>query len=136
MGVKFWLPFVIFIHNQNQFDNVSTKFIERPNFSQRLLFNLDEHSNNYCESEDVEDLCDQLWKDMMIWTSNITSADIFRAIVSGSIFHDSSLSVSFYRSEQDLDEMYIYVKATNYEYCVECSARMVWNLPMFKEVML
>ena len=90
----------------------------------------------YCMNKDIDDLCDQLWKDMWGCTPNITSTNVFRAVVVGSIFHDATLTISFYRSDRDLDEMYIWVQATNYEYYVECSARMVWNLPMFEKLML
>lgn len=90
----------------------------------------------YCMNEEIDDLCGQLWGDMWGCTPNITSTNVFRAVVAGSIFHDATLTISFYRCGIDLDEMYIWVKATNYEYCVECSARMVWNLSMFKKVML
>lgn len=98
--------------------------------------NLMNTAQYYCENEDIDTLCDQLWKDMWACAPNITSSNVFRAVVAGSIFHDATLTVSFYRSERDLDEMYIWVKATNYEYYVECSARMVWNLPMFEKEML
>lgn len=90
----------------------------------------------YCMNKEIDDLCDELWKDMRGCTPNITSTNVFRAVVAGSIFHDATLTISFYRSDRDLDEMYIWVQATNYEYCVECSARMVWNLPMFEKLML
>lgn len=90
----------------------------------------------YCLNEELDDLCDQLYEDVHTYTANIISTDAFRAVVAGSIFYDVVLTVSFNRSVQDLDEMYIWVKSTNYEYCVLCSARMVWNLPMFEKVML
>lgn len=90
----------------------------------------------YCENEDIDTLCAQLWEDMQGTTPNITSSNVFRAVVAGSIFHDATLTISFYRCDRDLDEMYIWVRAENYEYYVECSARMVWNLPMFEKEML
>lgn len=90
----------------------------------------------YCMDKELDDLCGQLWEDMWGSAPNITSVNVFRAVVAGSIFHDATLTISFYRCVRDLDEMYISVKATNYEYYVECSARMAWNLPMFEKMML
>lgn len=90
----------------------------------------------YCLNKELDDLCNQLCEDVCACTSNINSTDALCVVVAGSIFHDAVLTVSFDRSVQDLDEMYIQVKSTNYEYCVLCSARMVWNLPMFEKVML
>lgn len=90
----------------------------------------------YCMNEELDDLCEQLWADVFASTPNITSTNVFRAVVAGSIFHDATLTISFYRSEKFLDEMYILVGAENYWYGVKCSSRMVWNLPMFEKMML